>query len=327
MFCNLYEFMEEDPAFHREDYFENIFTAMEWEGKLHVLPTLAMPSYVYMNKTVTDALNIDINRYDSITPMEILEIYGQALDEGIVGDDFWLNYRDGGRCVLWSLEMNNHVDTAAGKARFDSPEMLAYLQASQRIQTESTVYNALTTGSEGLKALLAAENNALMAVFSFRLEFYRDIIAEGEKVSKGLPLVNNKREALWTPLNILSIPQSSSNKALAWEFVKYCIAESETVEYIAQSSSRGGWLGDRFFSFLPINRNNLRKYVTSYFGEAAPEVIEAAEALIAKPRAKFNALSDLDMRDIFTKYYDSQFITAEECAKLMQGRADIYFGE
>ena len=36
---NLYDFMEEDPDFHREEYYENILQAFEVNGGLYILPS------------------------------------------------------------------------------------------------------------------------------------------------------------------------------------------------------------------------------------------------------------------------------------------------
>ena len=50
LFLDLYELMEADPEFHREDYFTNILDAFAYEGKLFNLPATFGFNMVVMNE-------------------------------------------------------------------------------------------------------------------------------------------------------------------------------------------------------------------------------------------------------------------------------------
>ena len=335
LLCDLNTLIDNDPEFQREEYFENIFTAMEKKGKLHALPLTVTAPYVHFNTRVTDALGIDVSQYETVTAMQILDIYGRALDDGVIGEDFWLNYEDAGKIALWTFsEKGYYLNAAEGKPRFDSPECIAFLEASRRIQTKRTVETSgLTMASDALETL-KEKNNALIYMdfpwISTGLIDY--LLNVPPYTSKAIPLVTNDQKHL-LGLNMPSvfcIPESSRSQEIAWEFIKYCIMENETATYLEKA---GEVNGDRFKMQIPVNRNNLKKYMDAFVSRCYPEGTDfsAEYALIADWMEAINQnywhSGDLNFNDILTQYYDSQLITAEECAKKMQERAEIFLNE
>ena len=330
LFDDLYAYMDDDPDFDRADYFENIFAALEYEEGLYAMPTTIMMEYVRLNKMVTGMLGVDAGQYDVITPMQILELYGWALDGQNVGSSFWLAYGDGGKSVLLS-EFHAYLDEKEGTARFDSPEFIAYLEASQRIQTQRDAFFHDMMGvtpeslfDDGTSALIHRD---ITATFNAAI-----MVSKSNAYTRAIPLGLGKigrDRFFYINRVLLSIAEGSENKALAWAFIQYCIAESETVTHWEK---RGQWNGDRFGAFLPINRNNLKKYVAavqkSGVGALSPsesdEIYEMlagwAEAANKSARSFPYALFD----DVLSAYYDEMSLTAEECAKQIQARAEAY---
>jgi ABC-type glycerol-3-phosphate transport system substrate-binding protein len=54
---DLYPYMENDPEFHKEDYYTNIFQANEYQNKLYIMPIGFYYWCVRFNKTLLDKSN------------------------------------------------------------------------------------------------------------------------------------------------------------------------------------------------------------------------------------------------------------------------------
>ena len=334
--CDMNTFMDDDSEFKREDYFENVFEQKEWEGELLSFPTSVFIFYgVQFNTRVTEALGIDIDLYRSVTPMDILEIYCAALDAGVAGEDFFLQFGDGGKQGLWLYEVESFLQTEQRTASFDSSECIAFLEASQRIQTKKTGFQHSPIIFNAMKKL-AVSNDALINIERMRCSFeWIDSLFGVDHASKMLPLVTRQGEHLWYCTE-LAIPENSQNKELAWEFIKYCIWESETVAHSQFEQKNLGRIdGDRWFlNAVPMNRNNCQKYIAQLSEEAEADY-SAEYALIAdwmdNLKGDINGrslgLSYSDFSDILTEFYDLRSIAADQCAEKMQERAEAYFAE
>ena len=339
-FDDLYTYMDDDPNFERADYFENIFTALEYHEGLFAFPTTVNIPYVLLNTTITDALGIDAHTYAAITPMQVLEIYGRALDEGLIDENFRLDTADGGKSALWQ-EWDRYWDMKAGTARYDSPEFIAYLEASARVQTQREAsYHMYSTGSSGIvREPLYEGVNALTFISNLRIhEVTGPSFYWNSKFSTGaipLMLEENGEGRTFLANDLLSIVANSQNKERAWEFIKYCVAEGENVQY---GSAVGMWYGDRFATALPINRNNLKKYAEAYAKKqivgmsgitveqiymTGYEIIENWLGMVDTSPLFFE-IGNFD--DILTEFYDKQTITAQECAQQIQARAEEILG-
>ena len=338
LFEDLYTYMDKDQTFRREEYFENIFTALEYYGGLYALPTAVSMKYVHLNRTITDALEIDTDEISAISGMQLLEIYDRALAEGLVEAVFF-GLGTSGRKSEPEEELYHYLDERSREASFDSPEFLAYLEASQRVRT-SYIGGGLTSyEEEDLEHLkkhtnLFIQGNSLVSdlpdMLSEKFPHYRDAYTQAIPLSQG----QQGKERTFTAPNMLGITESSENKELAWEFIKYCIAESTVVSY----NGGRGWNGDRFIGHIPVNRNNLKKYLASaqknwpILPRVTPDEITEGCAMLESWMEGINtapsffdlhSLEDI-LDDYYYCYYHYQGLTAEECAKQIQARVESY---
>ena len=286
---------------------------------------------MHFNTRVTDALGIDMDQYKTITPMQILDIYGRALDEGVINENFWLNFRDGGKRILWAAEQQSYLHKEDGIPRFDSPECIAYLEASQRIQTKQTGSMVMSFANNAMEVLSSA-NNALMFMTTTYLGSFEllTLINNVEYSSKAIPLVTEDQNNVANFIDTYAIPESSPHKELAWEFMKYCVMESEMLSYhMIDRENEGKINGDRFMGCIPINRNNFQKYIKYCSQKTQHDYTREYELLLSWMENYKGGFFEesMDFEDILGQYYDSKLITAEECAKKLQERAEIYLNE
>ena len=329
LFIDLYPFWNNDPDIIQEDYFQNVLKTNEYNGGLYAIPTLFNVNLLHLNKRVTGPLGIDVDAMSEISSTGLLDIYLRGLDEGVIGDDFWINYGDGGKSLLTPRILADYFDPKTKTARFDSPEFIEYLEKSNRLPTQHTVFTGLSTSGPDFEE----DNNAfLMMNYSSFLEIDRALFST-PNTSAAILLTMPSGRVICTPSQNYAITNWCKNPELAWEFIKYCIMESEVAPLIAVEMGEGReFNGDRFYGWNPLNKNNFKKhlqacclaYEVDYTEEIYQKYLSWAERISVPISDEGN---EMGMLNILTQFYDQGLITAEECAKQLQERAEIYFLE
>jgi len=330
MIIDLYPFWNNDPDIVQEDYFDNIIRLYEYKNGLYAIPTAFFLDVIRINKRVTDSMNIEIDSKSEISVSDVLSIYLRALDGGTIGNNVKIVYGDPGKDVLLPFAVADFFDSRDKVARFDTPEFIEYLKMSNQIPTGRTLYSGYTTGASF--ADIERANNSFI---SFDAAFFDRTIGLSnatEFTSKGVFLLTPSGSYSINPPETFAITGSCKEPDLAWEFIKYCIMESEEAPY---GINGGEWNGDRWRGSNPINRNNHQKYMistlnaTTGFGfndEAYMWLLEGINRVDSTiPWAA--VIFELGAQDILTVYFDQGLITAEEAARQLQERAEIYFGE
>lgn len=353
---DLYELMDADPDFHREDYYENIFKAMEFRGGLYTMPINFSLDVVFLNGKITDALGLHFEPWDKVDYEEILDTYDKAQAQGLLAEDFTLLHMDarGRELIFGNTEMPDYVDIEERTACFDSPEFITYLERTKQIPANrktSTDGLIMMTGI-GFQDFLAAnaqENVSLMTMQSVTLGSAMDAL---ENVPDGvvgpLVLVSKQGTQPFLPYNGLTIPKGGENTELAWEFLKFCVAPVDTPSYHAIYQPEGAV--DIAQGFLPIAKENLRQYAMLYSAaEALPSLstwpadfdletaeratgdellgrIEEAVSGVNSTTAVFERLNSL-LSPTLWEFYEADTMNAQQCAKKLQDKATIYLRE
>ena len=337
LFDDLYTHMDSDPAFLREDYFENIFTALEYHEGLYAFPTAVAMPFVHVNSDILRNMGLDdaelnaLSEKETISSTQILELYRVALDAGAAGGTLRLEDADRGTSLLWE-ELACYLDAKSGTARFDSPEFVAYLN-TQRPLIESAVFNPPSSMEITPKPPLL-RYNTLISTGYFKMPALLsliDILSADERNAFPYSLVlgESEEDRPFMAHHLLSIAENSENKELAWAFITYCVAESPSVSY---NQSAGLWHGDRFDAWVPVNRNSLKKYANAIGKDLVdgpvdnftPKSCAALESWV-ESLGRGPLFFDLTLFDDILAEYCNEIIDAEECANQMQELAEEYF--
>ncbi|WP_305117553.1 extracellular solute-binding protein, partial [Acutalibacter muris] len=91
---DLYEWMDNDADFHKEDYFANLFEALEYKDKLYQLPVLFNYTAVVLNSHITEELGYTFQPWDKIDYQTIISIYKEADEKGLLADGFTMEFED-----------------------------------------------------------------------------------------------------------------------------------------------------------------------------------------------------------------------------------------
>jgi len=322
MIIDLYPYWNNDPDIVKEDYFINVLKANEYGNGLYAIPTMFTVSIGNLNKRVTEPLGIDIDALDSISVTELLDIYLEALDKGIISDDFWFMYGYSGKNSITGFIQRDYLDNKSQKAYFNTPEFIEYLEKSNRIPTSRSVLNS-NYESTSIKNF-EEKNNAFFMQGSTSFDNHMLFDSASSLTSGGILLTKPSGRAHAHAYQNYAISSSCKNPELAWEFIKYCIIESDEAPF---SINAGEMNGDRWFSINPLNRNNFRKHMQACMKDSFTEETYQQYLTWAEMVTELDTEMNMEQLEILALYYDAGLITADECARRMQERADIYFME
>ena len=151
------------------------------------------------------------------------------------------------------------------------------------------------------------------------------------------PLTNSKGEIGITAEESFLLPSSMQNKELAWEFIKYCVGEREDPRIYGDGPIH------YYTRYFPINRYNLATmaedvtngeglgstnapFDTGIFGMDPQLYIDAVEELFTGPMVPVEYY-EIDTQEFIDEMILQHFITPEECAEKIQGRATLQLNE
>ncbi len=324
-------FMESDPTFIKEDYFVNLLEANELGGGLYRMPTkFADMEFIRLRIDVLEAAGIDPDTIETVDYKLLYEIYDKAVASGDVPELKYIGQYGQGTMYLLLQEATACFDRETMTANFETKEFIEYLEIAK-------AHSAPSQGMEGI--LFTDEEDALFkatdffaATCSVSPVTHYALMHEDENITKAYPVSTSNGKILATNSGV-SIPANAKNPALAWEFIKYCIYESEEIQiYTDRGIPSGYWGGDRFSLSTPINANNMSRYynrfLNGYSDEYKEELISYIHLYTQTPMIGGIPCSELTSTLYIPVYdYFNNLLTAEECAKAMQDRVDIYLAE
>lgn len=354
---DLYQWMEQDENFVLDDYYRNLFEALEYDGKLFTLPIGFSCDVVFLNQHILDGLGIKLEPWDSLDYTDILSISRQAEEEGLVAEDYTLEYMglNSGYSLFYQVEIPDFINMQESTVRFDSPEFIDYLNATKGILSSQEMDGSVVTlsGSKFVNEFAESNESSNTSLFfktSIGLEDLTTLAYPPEGCVGPLLLTSRQGTVAFYPSPALSVPTSCKDPELAWEFLKFCIAPVEKAAYWNQYRPDGSV--DIARGVLPVAKENMRAYGDLYAqicaareekqsGGTTSFVPNTSDSPLVQPfwdnfsefvssanatKGYYFGLSTI-VDPILLDFYRTDSLSPENCAKLMQEKAGLYFGE
>lgn len=346
---DLKPYFENDSEIRPEDYFVKAFEASSVDGKWPKIPIQFVVYCCYFNRAILDELGVDAQSLSTGNSDEILDWYEQARE---THPDLQLGFSAPGKDVLYIPERARYMDLEADTASFDSPECIRFLERTDQVINDEPAWNAET------------DYNHLTSVQADQLLRYRNTGEEPKVSERRMHLVKGGRESFITveyisllhfqdygdPMEYMAgpvilnstngktvvnsgedliLPVSMKDPALAWDFIKYCISEMDSVPGFDPS--------------IPVNKNTflntmetisyIAANVDGYRDYRVPEEVDGELAVDRLEKALTGTATDIkfygsaDLQPFLDEFYIDGLTTAEQCAKKMQERAEIWLHE
>ena len=339
---DLYPYIDADSELDRSDYFPNVFSALEVNGGLYT----ACAGFGILSAVGATSIVGD-------TPGWTYDEYYEALakmPEGCEGFDYGYD-RNTLLTLCLALDMDDYMDWSTGECRFDSEDFVKLLEFANQNKTDFDYENAEYT-EEDTAANRIREGKQMLTSANF---FSADYMYNNFEQTFGAPVTIKGFPTMHGVGNMITIQSSYAmsstcqHKDAAWQFLRTFLtedyqkdvpylptnmnvfekqlADSMVVEY--EKDPNGNYMLDENGERIPVSKGMISDGVNTYTIYATTQ--EQADQLrqaIADTTKLMNY--DMSIADIVTEqaaaYFSGQK-SAEEVAKLIQSKANIYINE
>lgn len=324
LFCDLYQFMESDPDFRKEDYYSNLFEAWETaDGQLPVIGPSVFPSGLTFNKLVLDEMGIDLRQKypEGMNYQEIVDLFEEAVEGGFLTEKSVLGKHVGPACFN-PFETLNYFDEQHSESKFDSPEFAEFLETMNEVPTGASTFQYASSSYP------FTDRTELLQITPVLLDGLGDLVGDADDqniVYQTYRLQNGG--TVFRGVDLYGITSACENPELAWEFLKFMVSEKDFPKPLNLGGEYDRIYRNQYSSFLPINKENLKKLCGAYYGDEA--VFQAANTLMESLSVQEFREGELGgaLAEIYLNLFEYDLIDAQECAKQLQERAWIYFNE
>lgn len=315
-------YLDGDTGISKDDIMTNMVDALSYKGGIYLMPNMFSVNMMVAKKDFIG------DEYKNLSISDFLEIY-DSLTEGktICYDDYMSSF-------LCSSDI--WTDHEKGTCNYDSEEFIRILEICK--DHEKNLSQVDYNDPESMKEYFNRfkDNKTIFKIVNYpTLDMIMRELGVGGMTLEDVTFLNipGSGGGRIDFLNNYSILANSDCKEGAWEFISYAVGERKT--------ETPYW--------LPIYKNSFKRYIELYIDPPegrrtesttvndVPYTFEASASETDLKRYSDFIMScnkmryeNRDIDDIFYEEYDRFFndeITAEECARNLQGRIEIMLSE
>lgn len=339
---DLYPYIDADDELSRADFFDNILSAYEVGGGLYAaVAGFGVMSVMGAESVVGDAPGWSYDDYATALA---------TMPAGCAGFD-WYFSRETMLQYALMIDLGAYVDWTQGECRFDSDEFKALLSfAAQFPSNEEIEVSADEAQSVGAPELIAQGQQMLTmtSLYTFN-ETNTDNPFKTEATYIGFPNLTGKSGSAISAIESYAMTSACANKSAAWEFLRTFLTEDYQrggyyfpTNKAAYAARRADTMKIEYetddFGHILLDENGERKRKIigyMYDGSTMSEIYsgmsearaEAIDALIATADtvAQTDPVIDIALQEA-QAYFAGQK-SADEVARLIQSKANIYINE
>ncbi|MCI9192502.1 MAG: hypothetical protein HFE92_03750 [Acutalibacter muris] len=361
---DLWPYFENDPDLDSSEYFQPVLDAFSCDGKLPVIPVSFMFDAAYLNRGVLSEIDVEADAINKVSVTQLLDWYEKAAESN---SDLNLFFTSPDKKTLFPIERPNYIDLDRGTSSFESPEFISFLERTQAINDQDpdldyeTEQGVMDSGLFNEQIRFQLTGSVLDSAFGLGPELnekFRNVAVKSrpafaaiesvmsytlllmdssmEYAAGPYPLISSNGTLGLTSLDSFAIPSSCTSKGLAWEFIKYCISpRSEELVTFSHLGSPGLYTSD-----IPLSKtnfqNNLKYYAQNDDGNNivvynldsvdVEAVTKKLEQVLSLPLVNSGSYG-IDVQEFLDEYYVNGLGTAEQCAKKIQDRVNIWLHE
>jgi len=345
---DLYPYIDEDKELQRSDFFPNVLTAMEVNGKLcSTVSSFFISSALGSAAVVGDEPGWTYDEFNEALA---------SMPDGCTAFDQYVT-RDSILSTCLALDMVDYVDWGTGTVRFDSPEFIRLLNFANSFPSEFDWENFDWSREESTEERLAQGKQMLVQTSAYSIDdiFYNNYAQfMGGKVTYiGYPTAHGTGNMISFAGDAgYALSSKCAYKDAAWQFLRtfftkdyqssnvYSLPsrldvfdekaeEAGTIQY--QQNSEGQYLLDDNGEKIPVVRTTIWNKDTQKTEEiyalTEDQIQQIRELILTTTKVADYDQAILDIvKEQAAPFFAGQK-TAEEVAKLVQSKANIYVNE
>ena len=347
LLADLYPLIDADSELDRSDFFPNVLAALEVNGGLYsTVAGFGLITAIGAASVVGDEPGWTYDEFNAALA---------SMPEGCEAFDVYTTRDDMLRICL-SLDMNDFVNWSTGACSFDSKEFTDLLAFAAQFPESFDYENYEYTPSDDTQTRIAEGRQMLLqgSIYSIESIFYNDSYFGGDATYIGYPTADG------TPGSLISVDSGryaisakSEHQDVAWAFLRQFfteeyqsdsyniysipsninaynkrVKEAMTPEY--EKDGNGNYKLDADGNKIPMARMSYGTAdgVIDFYAltqEQADELYAVITSTSAVYDYSSNAIFDI-VKEQSQAYFSGQK-TAEDVAKLVQSKANIYVNE
>ena len=345
---DLYPYMDADPELQRSDFFPNVLAAMEVDGKLcSTVSSFFISSALGAASVVGDEPGWTYDEFNAALA---------SMPEGCTAFDQYVT-RDSILSTCLALDMTDYVDWGTGTVHFDSPDFIRLLHFANSFPSEFDWENYDWAREESVEERLAQGKQMLVQTSAYSIDdiFYNNYTQfMGGKVTYiGYPTAHGTGNMIsFSGDSGYAMSSKCPYKDAAWQFLRtfftkdyqssnvYSLPsrldvfdekaeEASTVQY--QQNEEGQFLLDDNGEKIPVVRttiwNKEKQETEEIYALTEDQVQQIRELILTTTKVADYDQAILDIvKEQAAPFFAGQK-TAEEVAKLVQSKANIYVNE
>ena len=221
--ADIYELMNNDPDFKKEEYYIGLFEALEYKNKLYFFPTSFEYEFIVFNKTLSEQALESFTALDRIGYPEMLDFYNSYGSN----QDLYIDTSYEPSVQMVQNEIAKFVNYEDKTCNFKSEEFINILKLYKTIDSlKSSPEIAKRSNNNYFNPDLGLSKEYVFKRISYFGGQYL-LPYKSNNFTHPIPLTNSDGEVMVTAENY-SIYAGSKNKDLAWRFLKFATAKERS---------------------------------------------------------------------------------------------------
>jgi ABC-type glycerol-3-phosphate transport system substrate-binding protein len=352
---DLYTYIDADPEFNRDDFFQNVFDAYSVDGKLTaVFSSVSLQTMLAKTKFVGEE--------QGWTPADIVELKN-SLPEDVKLIEY--GSKTDVLSMLVSTDLNSYINWSTGECNFNPDSFLNIMDFANSFPTQEEFMAMFEDGSfeydmMNSEDLVASDKLILVNGYFSEMSDYQYTLARFNEpaVCIGFPTTSGTGTFLRASGTPLGINSASAQKEGAWEFIRYNLTEEAsedswglpvnkaaynkkmeeamTPEYFDKEEVENGWV------WVPEDQQRVtedgrieRPSTSVYIGNEELYVYAPTQEMVDDFTKIFESTNttssyNQELMAIISEEAEGYFSgqkTAEDVANVIQSRLQIYINE
>ncbi len=233
LLADLYEFMDKDETFNRDDYLQNVFQAYENNGKLYeVVPSFTINTLIGKTSRVGAESGWTMDEF-----IKFCDENTESADQ-IFGD------RWGTKSSMLSnmlyYNSSSFINKETGECKFNTDEFINLLEFCNKFPKEydDSAYDMDNNYGQEYESRYREDRALLSQAYVNNFRFFKEneLGAFGEPITvKGYP-TNEGNGSVINSYTTLAITSKAKNADGAWDFVKYFYSDEYQDQYATPNS-------------------------------------------------------------------------------------------
>lgn len=338
------EIMNNDTLFNKDDYYINILDAFSYNGGIYLFPAQFTYWLVGANQTISSEFLSKFKNYNLIDNLDMIKLYNSLENK----NKYYVEQSFSVYNVIFN-QILKYVDFENKTCNFKNDEFVELITYAKSINSED---NKDFIGHKTWGVFTQEEESSMSDSYVFQeinpLNYQYFLPYEHKYFSSHIPVKNGSGKIEVSPIGGFFISKNSSNKELAWEFIKFlssysgitnnilssmilnkdaCIVRTENMLNlkIRELEQLNIYLNDDIRQ--DIYNSQISHNASTEKPKCITEAIETISSINQQPMSFTNWFGLLDIIQQEVEPFMNDISTAEQVANGLQNKVFLYLNE